>query len=324
MLRTKPLVAYYFLTYKCNDTCEFCKIWQDADLQKTEDPSTDAIKTNLSELKELGSAYLDLTGGEPLLRDDLPEILSFAKEKGFLTTLTTNCILYPEKAKEITEHIDRLVFSLDSPVPEEHDRIRGTACFDSFLESVKVAKSLGKLPIVNFTATRDSVRFLPEMSDFLSELKIPLWINPVYDYEGLEGFEPETIEHIKYYSRNKYMSFNLAALEFIKAHGNKISNPRCRASETTITISPDNCLLLPCSKTGSGKIRIEGSIRETLKKNDHILQQQGRMNICNSCTAWPYMLPSFLKKKDKYFFLNLWSLSKMFWKEYNLKKGAKQ
>jgi len=318
----RPLVANYYITYKCNDACEFCPTWQDNKLQETGESSLEEIKKNLDELKSLGIASLDITGGEPLLKKELKEILKHAKEKDFLTTLTTNCILYPDLAKEITPYIDKLYFSLDSPTPDEHDRIRGTACFDLFLKSVEKAKSLGKSPIINFTVTRESIRFLPEMADLAQSLGILLWVNPVYDYGGLEGFTNETIEHIKYFSKNKNVAFNLAALELIKSFGNNTEKPRCKASHATITLSPDNYLMFPCFKNKKGKIKIEKSIKESLEKAKDLNIHDGKMQICNGCMMWPYMLPSFSYKIDKYFILNLRSLFNLYWKEYKIKKGA--
>jgi MoaA/NifB/PqqE/SkfB family radical SAM enzyme len=305
----RPLAANFYLTYRCNDSCEFCKTWQDETLQDTPEIGVDEIKKLLGELKELGVAYVDFTGGEPLLRDDVAEILKEAKEKKLHTSLTTNCLLYPERAKEITQYVDRLIFSLDSPVPEDHDRIRGEACFDSLIRSIPIAKSLGKSPVINFTVTRDTVRFLPET---------------VFDYHGLEGFNRQTINYIKYYGGNKNVSFNLAALEFMSAFGNNTKRPRCRASQAVITVTPDGSLMLPCSKNKEGKIKLEGSIRETLSTNKELAKATGKMEMCSGCMAWPYMIPSFLYKIDKYFFLNLWSLFELYRKEYGLNKGGKK
>jgi hypothetical protein len=81
--------------------------------------------------------------------------------------------------------------------------------------------------------------------------------------------------------------------------------------------------LLPCSKNRDGKIKIEGSIKDTLEKSNDKRKSQGRLEICGGCMMWPYMLPSFFNKVDKYFFLALRSLFNLYWKEYKIRKGAK-
>lgn len=320
----RPFTANFYSTYKCNDMCEFCGFWQDESLRDVAEAPLEDTKKVLQEIREMGVPYLDVTGGEPLLRDDIGEIVKFAKELGFYVALTTNCLLYPEKAKEITPYVDRLLFSVDSPMPDEHDRIRGVACFDKFSESVKVAASLGKSPTINFTATRESIATLPDMVELARAHNLLLWINPVFDYGALEGFEPETIEHIKYYASNKHVAFSHAALEFIRSFGNNEKKPRCRAAQASITVTPDLCLMIPCHKNKRGKIKIETSVKETLENSKGLSKEQGKMEICRGCMMWPYMIPSFFSKIDKYFFMSLWSLFDLYRKEYELQKGGKK
>ncbi|MBU0672396.1 MAG: hypothetical protein KJ732_05140, partial [Candidatus Margulisbacteria bacterium] len=63
--------------------------------------------------------------------------------------------------------------------------------------------------------------------------------------------------------------------------------PRCKAASSTITILPDGQQVTPCFFNQGGS--------------------QGREDICSSCMRWPYMIPSFAKGLDKYFWLNLYS-----------------
>jgi len=125
------------------------------------------------------------------------------------------------------------------------------------------------------------------------------------------------------FRRNKNVTFNLASLEFIRTFGNNTAKPRCRAAEATITVSADGYLMLPCFKNKKGKIKIEGTIKETLKKSKELAASQGALPICSGCMMWPYMIPSFFHRIDRYFFLNLRSLFDLYWKEYKLGKGVK-
>ena len=281
-----PRICNYYITLQCNDTCEFCQLWR-----REGDPeirlSGDQGKEILKELKIKGITYLNITGGEPLLYDDLPQILKEAKRLDLKVKLTTNGILYSERARSIDGLVDVLSFSLDYPIASEHDRSRGVDCFTEVISAIKLAGELGENPIINFTLTRDSVRFLPEMIDLAEKLKTPVYINPVYDFYGTQGFDPSTLEHIKYFGRRKNVMVNLAALEFIRAGGNQVILPRCRAKETTVTILPDGTSASPCFYNPGG--------------------QQGRETVCSSCMRWPYMLPSFSLGLDRYFWLNLYS-----------------
>ena len=317
----RPLVCNYYLTYRCNDTCEFCDMWRRDDLKGIEEAPADVIKKNLKDLKELGVVYIDFTGGEPLLREDLPEILKYAKGLGFFSALTTNCILYKQRAKEIVDLVDRLLFSLDAPDASEHERIRGVYSYEPVMESIKEAKSLGQNPIINFTITRSSINFLPEMIDFCKSHKILLWINPVFG-RNFQGFESESIEHIRYYFRNSWAAMNLAALEFLQKGGNDKNFSRCRAVESTLTISPDDNLLLPCFYTQKKKLLINGELKKIYRSKETraMGKFEGRFDFCKGCMIWSYIAPSFFYKIDRYFFLNLYSIWNLWWKEYRVKK----
>lgn len=279
----------YYVTLRCNDTCEFCVMWRDeAKAQaQAESKGRQEGKDLFRELKREGVTHLNITGGEPLLREDLPDLLKQAKEAGLHVALYTNGILYAEKAKSLAGLIDKLFFSLDYPFAEMHDRSRGVECFHTAIKAVKLAQELGQKPLINYVLTRDSVLYLPEVSDLAQKLKIFVQLTPVYDFSGTQGFEQETLHHIRYYMRNRFILFNLAALEFVKAGGNKVILPRCRAGDTTVTVLPNGKKIGPCFFNQNGK--------------------QGGEDVCSSCLRWPYILPSFSKGFDKYFWLNLLS-----------------
>jgi MoaA/NifB/PqqE/SkfB family radical SAM enzyme len=272
----------YYVTLRCNDTCEFCSVWQNKDYKKIAEKPYD-----LSDLKKLDVSKLNITGGEPLLRDDLPQILKQAKEIGLEVSLTTNGILYNERAQWLDKTVDKLFFSLDYPFAEMHDRSRGIECFQIVIEGIKLAQKLGQRPIIKFTMTRDSVQHLPDMVNLAESLNVCLYLNPVYDFYGTQGFEGSTLRYVRYYFQRKSVLLNLAVLEFVKARGNRMLFPRCRAKETTVTVLPDGTQVAPCLYNQGGR--------------------QGRENICSSCMRWPYMLPSFSKGIDKYFCLNKYS-----------------
>ncbi len=88
----KPVMAYYYATYKCNARCVFCNIPDGPmDIMPVSQytPTEGAIE-HLRILKHLGVRLIDFTGGEPLLRKDMPLLLKTAKDMGFRTQMTTN------------------------------------------------------------------------------------------------------------------------------------------------------------------------------------------------------------------------------------------
>jgi radical SAM protein with 4Fe4S-binding SPASM domain len=98
-----PLDASIDLTYRCNNKCVhcYCNLPEKDGQAIKEELSTIEVKKLLDDLASMGSLWLLITGGEPLLREDFEEIYLYAKKKGFLITLFTNGTLVDEKTVEL-------------------------------------------------------------------------------------------------------------------------------------------------------------------------------------------------------------------------------
>ncbi|MDP2750209.1 MAG: radical SAM protein, partial [Nanoarchaeota archaeon] len=151
-----PLVCFYYVTLKCNCKCEFCNIWQDKENFKLKEQSLAEIANNLRDLKKLHVKLIDFTGGEPLLYPNLIEALKLAKKKGFRTTITTNCLLYPKYARALKGLVDLLAISLDSTDEEKHNKIRGVKTFDKVIDTIKLAKQIKQKLYIIHTVTEDN------------------------------------------------------------------------------------------------------------------------------------------------------------------------
>jgi MoaA/NifB/PqqE/SkfB family radical SAM enzyme len=304
-----PLVANYYLTYRCNARCHFCNIWA---LEPPKEADFDTIQHNLRDLRRLGVKYIDFTGGEPLLRSDVAEVYAEAKRQGFYTSMTTNTILYPKKAKEMQGLVDFLNFSLDGGDAETHDQSRGVRIFDTLVESVALAHSLGENPVLNHTVTAQNFNRIDEVGALGQKLGARVWLNPAFTaYENYNAKKNPTTEMIEAIKRgaNKYscIGFNQAALAFIADGGNNLNNPRCKAVDAVIAISPDDQLLLPCYHFAQDGVPIEGKLYDLYRESEKVesyRQSQGKLSVCDGCTVWCYLIPSFFMGVDKYWLLN--------------------
>jgi MoaA/NifB/PqqE/SkfB family radical SAM enzyme len=304
-----PLVANYYLTYRCNARCHFCNIWA---LEPPEEADFNTIQHNLKDLRRLGVRYVDFTGGEPLLRSDARQIYAEAKRQGFMTSMTTNTILYPKKAKEMQGLVDFLNFSLDGPDAESHDRSRGVQIFDTLVESVEIAHSLGEHPVLNHTVTAQNYDRIDEVGELARKLKARAWLNPAFTahehYNCDKNPTPQMIAAIESAARKyKEIGYNKAALAFIQDGGNDIKNPRCKAVDAVIAISPDDKLLLPCYHFAQTGVPIDGKLYELYRQSEEVekyRQSQGKLSVCEGCTVWCYLIPSFFMGIDKYWWLN--------------------
>ncbi|CDN12755.1 moaA/nifB/pqqE family protein [Richelia intracellularis] len=304
-----PLVANYYLTYRCNARCHFCNIWA---LEPGKEADFETIKHNLKDLRRLGVKYVDFTGGEPLLRDDVGQIYTEAKKEGFYTSITTNTILYPKKAKEIQGLVDFLNFSLDGGDAETHDQSRGVKIFDTLVKSVAKAKSLGEYPVLNHTVTAQNYQRLAEVGELGKQLGVRVWLNPAFtaheNYNSKKNPTPDMIAAIEAVAK-KYnnVGYNKAALVFIEAGGNDTKNPRCKAVDAVIAISPNDELLLPCYHFAQTGVPINGKLYELYRESEKVeeyRQNQGKLDVCEGCTVWCYLIPSFFMGVDKYWWLN--------------------
>lgn len=304
-----PLVANYYLTYRCNARCHFCDIWA---LDPGKEADFDTIEHNLKDLRRLGVKYVDFTGGEPLLRADVGEIYQVAKQLGFYTSMTTNTILYLQKAHEVKGLVDFLNFSLDGPDAETHDHSRGVKIFDNLLESVKLALSLGEYPVLNHTVTAQNYDRIQEVAELGLRLGVRVWLNPAFtahaNYNNKKNPTPAIVEAIES-SAKKYrnLGYNKAALELIRAGGNDIQKPRCKAVDAVIAISPNDELLLPCYHFAQTGVPIAGKLYDLYREAEIVeeyRQSQGKLSVCEGCTVWCYLIPSFFQGVDKYWVLN--------------------
>jgi Radical SAM superfamily len=118
--RGRPHTLSHLVTSRCNGRCRTC-LWRDPGLTELD---TETVKWLYGEAGRAGLAQLVVWGGEPLLRQDLPELLLAARRAGLLTTLITNGWFLGERWRELRGLVDALILSLDDVGPA-HDALRG-------------------------------------------------------------------------------------------------------------------------------------------------------------------------------------------------------
>lgn len=118
----RPLLVSYYLTHRCPLDCRYCSDGEDAPFHedRARELPTDEVK-RLFRVFARATSVLDVTGGEPMVRPDLEELLAFARSLGLTTVLNTKGIGLADRP-ELVEHTDILALSLESLDP---DRLAG-------------------------------------------------------------------------------------------------------------------------------------------------------------------------------------------------------
>ncbi|NOR13331.1 MAG: radical SAM protein [Candidatus Aminicenantes bacterium] len=125
--RPAPTFVTIAVTYKCQSRCEHC--YSDSPTRPPEEELTsEELKSVIRQVRGLGAMAVHFSGGEPLLRKDVFDLVSYARSLGLQTRVNTNGILLNEenvkrlKAAGLTE----CGVSLDSADPAVHNKLRGT------------------------------------------------------------------------------------------------------------------------------------------------------------------------------------------------------
>lgn len=151
------------VTSRCNSNCIHCS-YKKKKIPEPRELSTQKIKKMLSEAKNFGARNLDLTGGEPLLRENIEEIVRSSKELGYKVKILTNgYLLSQEKIKRLIDAgLDAVGISLDSLTPEAYTRVRGVGkeFFKCVLENIEIAvrsQLYAKLNTVGFKSNLEEI-----------------------------------------------------------------------------------------------------------------------------------------------------------------------
>ncbi len=295
-----PILLHYYITERCNSRCSFCDIWQQP---AGADALPEDVARNLHDAARLGLRFVDFTGGEPLLHPELPRMLRRARSEGLRTTLTTNALLYPDRAAELAGNVDFLHFSLDASTAAEHDRLRGRTVFDQVMTSIDRARQIGEKPDLLFTALPGNLHHLPRLAEFCRRLGLVLIVNPVFSHRKKRELNPEDLVFIEQFARRPFVYINRAFHLLRQREGNSTVRPRCRVVDSVIVISPQNQLILPCYHHEQARLSLAEGLAACWRSPVVIEQRarQGRWPGCAGCTLNCYFDPSFTCRIDALF-----------------------
>jgi MoaA/NifB/PqqE/SkfB family radical SAM enzyme len=195
-LPSRPLDVICEISYVCNLECPTCFRWTAK--PDEHELTADQWKAALLKLRQwLGTFNLTFTGGEPFLRKDILEIFRFAADNGIVTGVVSNGSLIDKALarKIVASGLDGLTLSLNSMVPEIHNKTRGTnGAFDEVMRALdNMQDRNGMRLVLSTTIVKDSVTGLVDVVEFVKKRGLyginfqpimPASILPIYDKDG--------------------------------------------------------------------------------------------------------------------------------------------
>jgi MoaA/NifB/PqqE/SkfB family radical SAM enzyme len=174
----KPHHAQWLITRKCNYRCVGCNVWKEQDSREL---STDEIKKGLDILREIGIIELVISGGDPLLRSDIGEILDYASER-FVTTVYDNGSMAAKKVDALRK-VDFVAISIDSLDEAKNDAIKDVpGAWKNAINSVETLRREGINVAVTPTISQKNLYEVVDLTNHFTGQGIPMWYC-LYSYD---------------------------------------------------------------------------------------------------------------------------------------------
>ncbi|MBI1904935.1 MAG: radical SAM protein, partial [Rhodocyclales bacterium] len=155
----KPLWLSLELTYRCPLKCSWCNNPLDFDDYAANELSTEEWKQVLRDARGLGALQRGFTGGEPLVRDDLEELVAYADSIGFYTNLITSGIGLTEARLVALKAagLKQIQLSLQAMTPGLNDALVGARAHALKLEAARMIKAHGFPMVLNMPVVKQNI-----------------------------------------------------------------------------------------------------------------------------------------------------------------------
>jgi radical SAM protein with 4Fe4S-binding SPASM domain len=180
MLMDRPEEVKIEATPLCNGSCEFCvnkATFAKNGRDNIPQMDTAQLRYIVDKIAESGVKAVRFTGGEPLLRKDIFELMEYAKEAGLEVRLNTNCTLITrENVKEIKKNVDAVIISVLSYSEDKTDRIIGIkGAFEKKKKTIQMLRGSKTQVRTCTVATKENIRDLEMIFAFVKSLDPDYW-----------------------------------------------------------------------------------------------------------------------------------------------------
>ena len=182
LLRDRPIYFHYAVTSRCNLRCQSCSIWR----RPTDELNLAEVGQLAEVASRLGCVQVSLGGGEPAMRDDLPDIVRAFQSRGINTRVLSNGVaLTPARARRLMDAgLREVSVSLDSLDPETQDSLdNARGAHKKRLENLLALAEMlpaRALPLLNTVVTPRNFLQLPQIVRFAADIGFYASLIPVH------------------------------------------------------------------------------------------------------------------------------------------------
>jgi len=174
----RPFVAIWEVTQACDLACVHCRAAAQP-LRHPMELTTDEGKALIDQIAAMNVPVFVLTGGDPIKRPDLFELIAHARKVGVRVSLTPSAtpLLTREVVRQLKDAgLARLAVSLDGASAETHDAFRGMGgSFARTLDAIRWSNEVGPPVQINTTFSRRNIAEMDDIAEMVESLRIALW-----------------------------------------------------------------------------------------------------------------------------------------------------
>lgn len=241
-----PFIVTYSLTQRCNLKCKHC--YSSAGKQGERELPPHRAREVVKQIADAGARIIILDGGEPLMREDIYELIGYANTLGLTTVIGTNgTLITPAVIKKLIDSgLHRCAVSIDGATPDTHEWLRGVkGCFRKAVRGAKLIQKAGIPLQINTCLNSRNQHELQDIIKLAESLKATTLQLFFYVSSGRccpevesPAFTAELFENIK-------SKIDLRVIGTIQYKGSKC----CAAADKVCCILNDGtvypCMLLP-------------------------------------------------------------------------------
>jgi radical SAM protein len=173
-----PMLVIWEVTQACDLACAHCRASAQSERHPRELTTEQGYRL-LDEIRSFGEPLMVFTGGDPLKRPDLYDLIRYSVGLGLRTNVTPSAtpLLTPEAIQGFQDAgITRMAISLDGPDAATHDEFRGIpGTFDRAVSALRHARDIGLDTQLQTTVTRRNMARLPEVAEIAREVRTKMW-----------------------------------------------------------------------------------------------------------------------------------------------------